>query len=277
MFHFLIEKYYNIFNFTIINFDDYSIIKKNDKVYYLYHFSSIDPIDFAYKLSVLDSRSYSFVFNVFNQLYTKFENLYYVIILKKDNCSINLLSPYLLNNHYKLSWKNEWIDISSFFESLCFSEIGNNNYIDESISYYLGMLETAIYFLDDFSDDFFCSFIQHKVFIKDFYNPFNYIEDVLERDISEYLKYIFFNQSYHYDEIFALLHKCEKVLNFNLVISRLLYPNYYFREVQSVLINHQSDKKLRQIIARISEFEEYVTVIINEMNKYSSIKKYPFS
>ena len=277
MIQFLIEKYYNISNFTIKDNDYYYIIEKNDKVYYLYHFSSVDPIISAYKLSVFDSNSFPFIFNIFNQLYTTFDNQYYVILLKKSYHSINLLSPYLLHNDYKLSWKNDWINTSSFFESLCFSKKGSNCFIDESISYYLGMLEMAINYLDDFSKKSLCSFIQHKLIEKDFNNPFNYTEDVLERDISEYLKYLFFNHSYCYDDIFALLYKCRNFLDFNLVISRLLYPNYYFREVQSVLINHQSDEKLKGIVFRISEFENYVTVIIQEIDKYSSIKKYPFT
>ena len=278
MIQFLIEKYYHISNFTIIKKDNYYILEGNDKVYYLYHFSSVDPIVRAYQLSFIEKNSYQFFFNTFHQLFTFYENNYYVMLLKKIDFSIkNLLTPCFLEKKYRLLWKEEWINTSSYFESLCISEIGVNSLIDESISYYLGMLEIAINYLNDSSNDFYCSFIQRKVFGCENNNPFNYVEDVMERDISEYLKYMFFHDCYNYDDIFALLHDGISFLDYNLLISRLLYPNYYFREVQSILLHHQSDNTLRHVISHIHEFERYVNIIIDEINKYCNIKKYPFS
>lgn len=273
----IIKYYYNLDIISLKNFENYYILNDKNDTYYLYHFHYVYPIYLSYSFSSYYNETYQFIYNSFNHYISKYDDEYYVL-LKKNNQS---LTDYIIPNrnisyHYQLKWRSEWIEIHNYFESQYEKIRGKYYCVDESILYFLGMLDQAIFYLKDYSNTFFISSVQRKIYGEENYNPFNYIEDVRERDFSEYLKYMFFNNIYDFNIISNLLHNGYNYYNYDLVIARLLYPNYYFRELQYIIDNGNDTNCLKKIISRYQEYEKYILKIIDEISKFYSIKKHPF-
>ena len=273
----IIKKMYNLAIICLKEYENYYILNDRKDTYYLYHFQSASPISLSYSFSSFFNESYQFVYNCFNHYISKYNHEYYVLLKKNNKNVIDYVIPsYYVSYHYQLTWRNEWIDIHNFFESQYDNIKGKYPYIDESILYFLGMLDQAIFYLKDYSNTFFISSIQRKIFGEENYNPFNYMEDVIERDFSEYLKYLFFYDAYDFKNISNLLYKGYNYYNYDLVIARLLYPNYYFRELQSIITNEKNSNFLKIIISKQKDYEKYVLRIIDEINKFYPTKKHPF-
>jgi hypothetical protein len=176
-----------------------------------------------------------------------------------------IFRPVCLNVKKRLEWKELWIKKSEYIEKLCFSMKGQYRIIDESINYYIAMLEMAIYYLKDYDNYYDYIYVQHNIILDDFFkNDINVRYDIRERDFAEYLKYIFFNMQYKSVDIYSLLEKGKNIFNYDLVVARLLFPSYYYLYLEKYILN--SDEKIFEIVDRHLEFEEYVKMIVNIMN-----------
>ena len=91
-----------------------------------------------------------------------------------------------------------------------------------------------------------------------------------EYDFAECLKYVFFKENYDIDDIYDLLEKEKNKFNYELIVARLLYPNYYFFYLEKYI--EQDDSSLLNIISRSLEYEEYVKKIVNKINEFSRKK-----
>lgn len=153
--------------------------------------------------------------------------------------------------------------------------IGKYNYVDESIDYFIGMMENAILYLDNNKEEVKKTGISHTRITKDnFYNPQNIIEDCIERDIGEYLKYLFFtNQEINVESF---------LYNYNLtyqecinIYSRLLLPNYYFDLIDDVNSIENNKEKIKETISKINDYELYlynIYIILNKIHNIPEIK-----
>ena len=133
------------------------------------------------------------------------------------------------------------------------------------------MMEMAVYYLNDYSNYYDYSYIQHKIITNDTFFDKTYLkEDIKERDFSEYLKYIFFINNYSIDEVYLLIEKNINRFNYDLIVARLLLPNYYFFYMEKYIL--YGDYNIYQIVSRCEEYEEYVKCIVNKINKYKTKK-----
>ena len=48
-----------------------------------------------------------------------------------------------------------------------------------------------------------------------------------------------------------------------LLISRLLYPSFYFEMYEDILIDNKDEKIILDVISRLDEYEKYLSKIIN--------------
>ena len=48
-----------------------------------------------------------------------------------------------------------------------------------------------------------------------------------------------------------------------LLISRLLYPSFYFEMYEDILIDNKEEKIILDVISRLDEYEEYLSKVIN--------------
>ena len=110
-----------------------------------------------------------------------------------------------------------------------YSYRNKNKVIDNSIDYYFGLLESSICYLNGVNYENVNLYVQHaKMSYFDYFNPFNIRIDVKERDFSNFLKYRFFDDKYNESYVRSIIEKNINNYDFNLVVARLIYPDYYF-------------------------------------------------
>lgn len=161
-----------------------------------------------------------------------------------------------------------WIEKSDFIERYYETIKGKYENIDESIDYYMGMLELSILLLNKYQNYHEIGYLEHKKINNDsLNNPLNIKIDVKERDFAEYLKYLFFSNQYKSININDLIINNKDNYNFNLVISRIIYPNYYFDIVDEILLEKENQRALLKIISRNKEYEKYIEKIIKTIKK----------
>ncbi len=234
----LLGKYYGLFDFSLENRKDYIVVHKNDMTFFLYNVVSKEVFDKYYSLSFLVDYVDPFVFNCMGEIVTVVDNNYYVLVfhLSKRDFPISVFSFYKVEKTIRLRWLDLWIQKSDYMNSFYPSIKGIYSLIDESIHYYMGLLEYSIFILKDYRDFSSVGYVQHENFVLEEYcNPFNLLIDVRERDFSEYLKYLFFSNTYQKVDIVSLIQQARWVLQFDLVIARLLFPNYYFCIVDDII------------------------------------------
>ena len=185
---------------------------------------------------------------------------------KMVNC---ILNPSITDSRKKLNWREQWIKKKDYLEFFFDKNIkGKYEIIDESINYYFSMIELAIYYLKEYDNYYDYNYIQHKiVFDNTFFNKNTIMEDVKERDFSEYLKYLFYNKNYNINDSYKLIDNSRNGFNYDLIVARMIYPSYYIYYLEKVIIENEELDKLVYIVQKSSEYEEYVRLIVDRINK----------
>lgn len=263
--------YYNIYvsNLEKDN-NNYSFIYNNNN-YRLELFNRpLDDLNGLYDLNKeMISNNYMVhrIIPALDNLFILIDNKPYVLLqlINISNRRINiddiLSYNYVINNKYsklnKSNWSNLWENKIDYIEYQ-FSQM-NKKYplISESINYYLGIWENAISYFNN------KPFINSRLFVchhrisvndtlNDFYNPLKFIIDYKERDIGGYLKSSIVNKKSiefsHYLNYF----------NPYLIVSRLLFPNYYFDLYEAIISGKTSEKEIEKIISLIPDYEMFL-------------------
>ena len=105
------------------------------------------------------------------------------------------------------------------------------------------------------------------------YNPLNIIYDSRVRDVAEYIKNSFWTDNHNiYNELNNYLYKNNLSLNeVKLLISRVLFPSFYFDLYEDIFNYNKDEKILNNIISRIDEYEEYLNSIIIYFKRFYPI------
>jgi hypothetical protein len=100
----------------------------------------------------------------------------------------------------------------------------------------------------------------------EYYNVTNLVFDHYTRDIGEYIKnYIFSNK-----KIDLSIYKSIKELNYNekwMLISRLLFPSYFFDIFDSFVLNNKDFLEFDKYFVNISLYEDNLREVINYLIK----------
>lgn len=269
-------------------FDNYKLVVKKNKNYLIFldrlflieEVTDTKSVLDIYKLLKDDNYYYNFVLNINNSIFSEF-NGRQLVLLEIKPCVFGEF--YLSHNNHQLEgsielqWRTFWIDIYDYVVQVYKLIVGKYDVIDDSIYYYLGMLQTAICYLNDFKDYVGMKFLEHKVIDDiDVHNPLNVIFDIRERDFGEYLKFLFLNRDYSDSDLDLLFFSNKDLYNFNLVFSRLLYPNFYFKYLLDTNIDSLCDSDLNSInklIARSNDYEKFLKTVFSLMDKYQKLKK----
>ncbi|MBQ6324085.1 MAG: hypothetical protein IJI22_04535 [Bacilli bacterium] len=243
-------------------------------MYYLEKIYDVSEVYEQYALVGNMPYFYKFILNVNGSVVTEYNGDNYVLLLVNNNQGQK--TPILINNGMYLNWRNIWIARSDYIEEYYDRIRGETPLINESFDYYMGLLEFAICYLGD--DDYYgVGYLQHKHFdYNELNNPLNIKVDFLERDFAEYLKYIFITGEYKNIDMKELILENRYNYNFNLVIARIIYPNYYFNLLDDIIVGYENENILFNIIERNQEFEAYLKNIIAEISLIYPIKKIPF-
>ncbi len=279
-------------NNYLINIDEYFyksnyIFYKNRNNYYF--ISEVKNKKNLYKLYYyfINGYFYKIIFNKKGKFISTYQNKDYILLKYiKYNFKLEDLiykNKLALSNKKKLlTWRNIWIDRSNYIEEKYQKIINKYNIIDESIDYFYGLLEAAIYLLRDYQKYYDYLYLQH-IFINyfDYYNPCNIKLDVKERDFSNYLKYLFFSNKYKDIYIDKIIIKNLDNYNFNLILARLIYPDYYFNLLDELIdnnyiFNNNIFDEIKNIILLVDDYELYISNIYRVLLENKVIKKVDF-
>ena len=252
---------YNLNCINIYKNKDYIKIKENNKEYILYKIYNPKRVIEINEILKNQTEYYKIIKNINNEIITFYQNEYYVLLeintkyLIQSNNIILSSKDYYNYQINQSNWINLWSKKNDYYESISI----NNNYIKETINYYIGLAENAIEFTkynDIYTDNLFICNCNKN----DLNNPLNIVLDCKEREIGELIKQDFFNDNLSIKNIKNILSN----YNIKKVIARLLYPNYYFDIVDEIINNKVDENKLKNILSKQKKYEE----LIKEISKY---------
>lgn len=207
-----------------------------------------------------------------NQILTMLNGVPYILIrdnIKNKDININDIL-YIQNNTFSISndkklfrnhWKDLWKTKIDYYEDQMNTISKKYKILNETIDFYIGLGENAISFLvnNKIKENMLC--LSHKrININqgslEFYNPANYVIDNRVRDFAEYIKNSFFIDKINFDLFKYYL----DYMNFTkdeyiLLISRLIFPTYYF-DIYDNIINYNLDEKI--ILNVINKTNSYI-------------------
>lgn len=189
-----------------------------------------------------------------------------------------LLPSQLYFNIDRTDWVYLWSEKIDYIEYQKIHLKGEYPLLEESINYFIGMAENAIMYVrncfkeDNNLDDIVLS--HKRIISKEFNSPINLIVDHRSRDISEYLKYLFFTNDYDYIKINQYLQK----LNLNsymykLLYGRMLFPTFYFDKYDDIVNKNKSEKEILTILKKVEAYEDFLKNIYLIINQNTAIKK----
>ena len=113
--------------------------------------------------------------------------------------------------------------------------------------------------------------------IDDLFNPLNIIIDNKTRDIAEYIKVNFFTDNIDIDEVTNFI-KSNLFLSDEIILllSRLLYPSYYFDMYEKFYRGNNGEKDLEKIIKKNAEFEAFLKSVYNDVKVLYKIPQIEF-
>lgn len=192
---------------------------------------------------------------------------------------INYLSNSLYTNNININWGKLWSNKIDYLEELINENGKKYPLIVDSFNYFVGMTENAISYYNNIKiDNNYTYYISHK-YIKytdeteSLYNPLNIIFDYKVRDIAEYIKNAFFqnNQNIFNELNIYLKYNHLSKTDVLLLVSRILYPSFYFELYEDILIDKKDEIIITKIINKIPEYEKYLLIVIKYFKQIYNI------
>lgn len=116
--------------------------------------------------------------------------------------------------------------------------------------------------------------IDVKMSVFDFYNPFSIVIDHPARDVSEYLKSLFYHNDYQIEEIEEYLFSLNfSDFGYSLLYGRLLFPTFFF-DLCDRFFNDQLDKKELFLLGdRMEEYRNFLKEIYFILRKKTYLEE----
>ena len=277
-----IEYFYGIkIDKVIYNSKYYSFIY-NGYIYRLYVYENgYNNVKFMYetdKRLIGNTLMSEIIVNQNNEVLSNYNGISYILIKVFANINksisleeISFLSKSLYMEKVNINWAVLWSNKIDYLEDLINENGKKYPLIVDSFNYFVGMAENAIsYFNSIVLDNNYKYVLSHKIIrwsdtVEALYNPINITFDYKVRDISEYIKNSFFNNNYNiYNELSNYLRKNYlSLMEVKLLISRLLYPSFYFDMYEDILIDNKEEKIILDVISKLDEYEDYLSKVID--------------
>ena len=251
--------------------------------YNIYNYNNIYTIN---KELINNTLMSEIILNKDKNIITTYHNINYILL--KLNCNINknitleeidYLSKVKIVNNNKSNWGLLWSKKIDYLEELISENGKKYPQVVNSFNYFIGLSENAISYYNNIDiDNNMMYYISHKVLrptdkVDSLYNPLNIIYDYRVRDVAEYIKNSFWTDNHNiYNELNNYLYKNNLSLNeVKLLISRVLFPSFYFDLYEDIFNYNKDEKILNNIISRIDEYEEYLNSIIIYFKRFYPI------
>ena len=286
-----IEYFYGIKIEKIMRNDKYYFFYYKDNLYRLYTYDgNEDNIHNLYNINknlIHNTLMSEIIINKDNKIISYYTGVSYVLIKVYANINkqisleeINFISQCLYKDKIIINWGFLWSKKIDYLEELINENGKKYPLIVDSFNYFVGMCENAIsYFNSVGLDNNYKYSISHKSIRYDdtvecLYNPLNIIFDYRVRDIAEYIKNSFFSKNYYiYDEVIGYINNNNlSLMEVKILISRLLYPSFYFELYEDILIDNKDEKIIVNIISKLDDYEIYLDKIISLFKNYYDIE-----
>ena len=239
---------YNNYVVQIYNRD----IEEAIEIYYL-NLELLSNGFIGYEIILTKDNDVLFLYEGVYYILMKFPNIKNRIITYEDVINFNYIPNTMFKKLDKSNWGLTWSNKIDFIEYQ-FDQVRNRySIINDSIDYFIGIWENAIsYYNDNNINSERC--VCHKrvstnMDLLDFTNPLNFVIDYKERDLGEYLKSFVISKNYSNASL-------DRMINFSdrdgvvLVISRILFPSYYFDLYEDIILGNKDEYELNDVISK---------------------------
>lgn len=173
----------------------------------------------------------------------------------------------------KSAWGYNWSRKIDFI-SYQFDQMKNKfPIIYESIDYFIGVWENAISYYNDNVNFEMMKVVCHKriytnMDLLEFLNPLNFVIDYKERDIGEYLKSFVMNNNYTsetFDKFFVGFDRNNVIL----LISRVLFPSYYFDLYEDIVLGEEKEEILESVIFKRTNIISFLKYFFSRFSNFN--------
>lgn len=292
-----INYYYNLYPLNINKSDtNYMFYIDNIKYYFMPYDRELNELDYIVKLNIEmvnnGSLVHEIIRNKLNKVLTIYENNNYILLRCNINCDkvVSIEDIIYMLNESKISydknnilnrmnWSKLWELKIDYFEYQMTHIIKKYPILYSIIDYYIGLGENAIQYFNtvvlnnrgNIEISICHKRINSNSTLFDLYNPLNLIIDYKVRDISEYIKSSFFNNNNNInntmDKIFSRYYFDK--LNLSIMISRLLFPSYFFDMFEDIVYNNANENSIDFITKKSSLYEDFINNLIKQFNLQS--------
>lgn len=286
-----LEYFYNIKPLNITNKQKYSTFIYQNNLYKLY--ISEEPLNINIPYNICEKLSQStltseIIKNINNEPITIYNNRQYLLLKLYMNPDkpitleeISTLNKTIYTQNLSINWGTLWSNKIDYLENLINENGKKYPLLVDSFNYFVGLAENAISYYNNITiPSNYKYYLTHKhLYINDtiesLYNPLNLTFDYQVRDLAEYLKISFFNNNQLiYQELnHYLTTNSLSLTDIKLLISRLLYPSFYFDMYEDILIDNQEEQILSSVISKTNNYEQYLSQIITYLKKYYDIEE----
>lgn len=275
-------------------------INKYENNYYFYHNQILynfiqytrapEEQVFLKELTQSNKNFYKIVINKNNEIITPVNNIPYILLKIQTNPNLPITLNYIehlthtnINTQNKIirkNWYELWTNKIDYFEYQIHQTGKKYPLLVDSFNYFIGLTENAISYLKTTINNFkpepsdSPKLSHNKITLNDtiytLNNPLNLILDHPSRDIAEYIKLSFFKNNYNIlDELNTYFSQnYYSHYGIRLLISRIIYPSFYFDIYENILTQKQTEKDLLPIINRINDYEYYLKEILTYLTKF---------
>ncbi len=255
-----------------------------------------DILELIAELKMKGIKVHDIVMNREGKILTKVGELYYILLKinapKDEEINFISLCEYLnklrLSNASSKLYRNNWGELWSkkvdYFEYQI-KELGKDkSIILDSFSYYIGLAENAICYVNKInrvlglSENDHITLSHRRIFYPNlnlnYLNPLSFIFDLEVRDIAGYLKIEFFKGEDSLLDLKTYL-KIQKLTpySYHMLYARLLYPSYYFDIYEEIMNNGEDEEALIPIISKINDYELFLKEAYYEISKYTNLER----
>ena len=266
--------YYNLNNISLTRYKNKILVKNDNDFYWFELVENIDEVKRQYELTKNQEEYYDFVPNKEKSIFTRYKDNYYVLLKVKENKGDildRIIKPIEVDvrDEVKL-WKELWIRKSDFIEYQMKHIANKYKTIDESIDYYIGLVEVSIQYLsyNEKKQEEKRYLVHKRIDKRNFYNPLNVKVDIKERDLAGYLKLLFMEENYTEDDISRIIDRANLSFDERIrLFARLLFPSYYLDVYDLVVSCDAGEDELKKVILRNEEYELFLRMIFKLLNK----------
>lgn len=230
---------------------------------------------------------YHIKLNNLNDFITKINDKYYLLIKLPssylDDVDIEDITVFSQKNiqntsGYNLKWDMLWEDKVNYLNNYILNNESKYKKEMPYIYYYIGICECCIIYLRSFfhqsrTINLIPTICHRRLYypLKEIYlnNPFNFVVDIAERDIAEYIKSLFYMKNDYLNELDFYL-KTNPINKYQgaLLYIRLVYPSYFLDYIESGKEIYMSKQ-----FYDTNEYENFIKKTYELINSYVNIPK----